>query len=276
MFGRLRAIAAVLGVAPRSSSAIADGKNPLDFIAPESHDAIRSHLGNPIVLFQMQFARQVAARDRAAHLLAAGITKARETDAVAHNALQYNLEAAATAPMIDRPMLMTNVVSSIERIHKRIGDLDVLSVGPRSEIEIFGLIGAGFSQARIRALDLFSYSPLVEAGDMHAMPYPDGAFDVIFLGWVLSYSKDQARVAREVLRVARHRAVIAIAGDYSAVPSTVFAAETTHMQSCQQVLDLFDGYVGRVYFRHDPELPDSPMVMAVFELEKNGTGRAGA
>ena len=68
-------------------------------------------------------------------------------------------------PRLDRPMLMANVVSSLARVQQRIDKLDVLSIGPRSEIEIFGLIGAGFSPDRIRAVDLFSYSPFVEIGD---------------------------------------------------------------------------------------------------------------
>ena len=49
----------------------------------------------------------------------------------------------------DRPMLMTNVVASLGRVQQNIGALDVLSIGPRSEIEIFGLIGAGFSAVSI-------------------------------------------------------------------------------------------------------------------------------
>jgi hypothetical protein len=246
-----------------------DGRNPLDFMHPETFATICSHIPNPHVMFQMQFARQVIARDRAAHLLGGNVAKARETDAVAHNAMRYNLEAAASAPELDRPMVLTNVVSSIERVQKNIADLDILSIGPRSEIELFGLIAAGFKQSRIRAIDLFSYSPLVEIGDMHAMPYADNSFDVIFLGWVLAYSKDQARAAREVLRVSRDRTIIAIAGDYSETSFSVFSNEETRMQSCQQVLDLFEGHVRRIYFQHDPELPDTAMVMTVFEVTKS-------
>ena len=246
-----------------------DGSNPLDFIRPETFAAIHSHLMNPHVLFQMQFARQVIAKDRAAHLLSVNLSKALATSAVAYNAMDYNLEAASSAPELDRPMVLTNVVSSIERVQKSISDLDILSIGPRSEIELFGLIAAGFRQDRIRALDLFSYSPLVEAGDMHAMPYADNSFDVIFLGWVLSYSKDQQLAAKEVLRVGRDRAIVAIAGDYSKTSCSMFNNETTRMQSCEQVLDLFDGHVCHVYFRHDPTPPDTAMIMTVFELTKS-------
>jgi hypothetical protein len=64
--------------------------------------------------------------------------------------------------------------------------------------------------------------------------------------------------------------VIAIAGDYSddSRERATFQNETTHMQSCNQVLALFGDAVGRVWFRHDPELPDVAMVMTVFEVRK--------
>jgi SAM-dependent methyltransferase len=146
----------------------------------------------------------------------------------------------------------------------------VLSIGPRSEIEIFTLMSAGFSRDRIRALDLFSYSPYVETGDMHAMPYPDCSFDIVFLGWVLSYSRDQAQAAREILRVCRDRAIVVLAGDYSDEhrENRTFNNENTHMKSCDQLLALFSGHVGNVYFRHDPDPPHVFMVMTVFEVRK--------
>jgi hypothetical protein len=68
----------------------------------------------------------------------------------------------------------------------------------------------------------------------------------------------------------RDRAIIVIAGDYSddTRDRSTFDNDTTHMQSTGQILDLFSGHVGKVYFRHEPELPDYKMVMTVFELNK--------
>ena len=132
------------------------------------------------------------------------------------------------------------------------------------------MIAAGFHPDRIKAVDLFSYSPYVEVGDMHALPCVANSFDVIFLGWVLSYSKDRLLNAKEIIRVGRDRAVIVIAGDYSddARDRRTFRNECTHMQSCDQLLALFGDQVGKVYFDHDPELQDVAMVMTVFELTK--------
>jgi hypothetical protein len=70
-----------------------DGKELMDFVRPETMTEIVSHLANPMVILQMQFARMVIARDRAAALLARTRKVDGPTPAVIHNALGYNLAA---------------------------------------------------------------------------------------------------------------------------------------------------------------------------------------
>lgn len=224
----------------------------------------------PGLLLQIREVRGQLSRERIGELIYRKAVRRVSDDApdVARNTLDYNLAAALESPDMDRPNIMIGVIMGIEKIWKNVGNLDILSVGPRSESEIFALMAAGFSPERIKALDLFSYSPYVDIGDMHAMPYPDKSFDVILLGWVLSYSRDQAKVAGEILRVARPGAIVALAGDYSddSRDRPTFENETTHMQSCDQVLALFRGHVGQVFFRHDPAPPATATVMTVFEV----------
>ena len=226
---------------------------------------------NPMHLLQIKKVRQLLAKQRAAALMARSeLKRASGGEDVAYNTIEYNIKGAIEAADLDRPARMVNVVTSVERIWKNISALDVLTIGPRSEIEIFALLAAGFVAPRLKALDLFSYSPYVDVGDMHATPYPDNSFDVIFFGWVLSYSRNQRAAAQEILRVSRDRTVIAIAGDYSddTRDRSFFRNDTTHMQSTDQILSLFDGHVGKIYFRHDPEMPEVEMVMTVFEVRK--------
>ena len=250
-----------------------DGRDPFDHISGAGFRAISKTLRrNPYSLLQVREIRQVLARERVHALMARNGTRRieRTGDRVVHNTLEYNLEGAMSAADQDRPAIMINVASAVERIQRNAAALDVLSIGPRSEIEIFALLAAGFSRDRIKALDLFSYSPYVEIGDMHAMPFADGSFDLVFLGWVLSYSKDQAHVASQVLKVCRDRAVVVIAGDYSDETHVkpTFRGENTYMKNCDQLLQLFAGHVGQVFFRHDPDPPHSWMVMTAFEVRK--------
>jgi SAM-dependent methyltransferase len=245
---------------------------PFQYLNGDTFDRIFVHLRrNPRFLLEVREVRQMLAGERIGNLMAAkSLDRVEGGGNVAHNTVDYNIQGAITAATLDRPSVMVNVVTSIERVWKNISKLDVLSIGPRSEIEIFAILAAGFDAARTKALDLFSYSPYVQAGDMHAMPYPDNSFDIVFVGWVLSYSRDQQAAAREIFRVCRDRAIVVLAGDYSdeSRDRSTFKNDTTHMQSTAQVLRLFEGYVGNIYFRHEPEQPEIGMVMTVFEVRK--------
>ncbi len=247
-------------------------RRPLTFPSPLLMTVIWWKLrSDPNCLLQVSEIRQIIAKYRAEALIRQGVKKSDASHgAIATNTLEYNLQGAMAASALDRPQIMFGVVCGIERVNRHRATMDVLSVGPRSEIEIFGMLGAGFSMDRIKAVDLFSYSTYVDIGDMHCLPYPDASFDIIFLGWVLSYSRDQQAVAKEIMRVARDRAIIVLAGDYSddSRNRPVFENTTSHMQSVAQLLGLFDGHVQNVYFRHDPSPPEVAMVMTVFDIKK--------
>ncbi len=256
--------------APRAL--LVNNKNPFDGLSWRGERELwRCLRRNPWLLLESAKVRQILARERLATFLKTqAIATARGDPArAAHSTLAYNIEALKTSAGVDRPMSLIRPLMSIGRIARDASAMKVLSIGPRSEIELFALLAAGFREDNISALDLFSYSPFINNGDMHAMPYSDNSFDVVLLGWVLSYSKDQAAVAREVLRVCRDGGIVAIAGDYSdrETVNDRFQGETTHMQSCERVLGLFSGHVGQVYFRHEPAGRREPLVMVLFEVQ---------
>jgi SAM-dependent methyltransferase len=78
----------------------------------------------------------------------------------------------------------------------------VLSIGPRNEVELDVLRREGRFE-RVTAIDLWSASPRIRRADMHAMPFADHAFSLIFASHVFEHAWDFARVARECLRVLR-------------------------------------------------------------------------
>ena len=84
----------------------------------------------------------------------------------------------------------------------------VLSVGSRYETEILYLKGVGFKN--VRGLDLFSYSPWIDIGDMHDMPYEDNHFDVMTLGWIVSYSDNIELLKKEIIRCSKNGSIISI------------------------------------------------------------------
>ena len=93
--------------------------------------------------------------------------------------------------------------------------LDVLSLGPRTEIELYYLwLFAGFSWRRIVGADLVSFSPKIQLADFSkALPFPDRSFDVIVASHCLEKSGDPAQTRDEIRRVARPGAWLLVSGD---------------------------------------------------------------
>jgi SAM-dependent methyltransferase len=198
--------------------------------------------------------------------------------AVIVNTIEHNLAQIGKGAALGRCDLLINVLKSIERVTDFAERNQILCVGPRTEAEILGLVGAGFPIANVRGLDLISYSPLVDLGDMHNMPYPDKSFDVIILGWVIGYSTDNARVAKEVRRVAKSGAVVAVGCEYEPKSAedlksmgVILEGDGPKYYNSQQYLDLFKDEIDTVFFRHD--VPRYKMgrsvsnIMAVFQLK---------
>ena len=80
-------------------------------------------------------------------------------------------------------------------------NLKILSIGPRSEGEIFNLFSKGFELDNITGVDLFSYSPLIHLGDMHNLNFKNRQFDVVFMGKCLAYSNNKNKALSEAKRV---------------------------------------------------------------------------
>jgi|AGTN01.2.fsa_nt_gi hypothetical protein len=259
-------------------------KNPFETLSREEAIQLLEDLRrNALQLLQVRSVRQRLAFHRFRRY-SQEVGEVQHTDATAQivgNTIKHNIASLKQSVGIDRPMLLLYPVLGLETVWKNAGNLRVLSIGPRSEMEIFSLLAGGFRAENIKALDLISYSPYVDIGDMHAMPYEADSFDVILLGWVIAYSRDVSAMAREVIRCAADRAVVAISADYADEASIAAAAKDTSLvltphtlenptmvQTCQQLLAPFAGHVGEVFFRHEPEPPHRNAAITVFEVRK--------
>lgn len=131
----------------------------------------------------------------------------------------------------------------------------VLDIGPRTEGELFSLMAYGFRMPNIRGLDLISYSPMIDLGDMHAMPYQDNTFDIAIASCVLVYSTDPKKACNEMVRVTKAGGLICISQD--TIPETGIAAVGAlgkQLNRIDDYLELFAPHVDRIFFSH--ELPD--------------------
>ncbi len=176
--------------------------------------------------------------------------------------IEYNKRAVSGVAVV-RSNQLIKPLSIIDPIYNNLEDLKVLSLGPRAEGEILNLVAHGFSLKNIRGLDLFSYSPWIDVGDMHKMPYKDSSFDVIVNGWCISYSHNPKKAAEEMLRVAKDGAIFAIGISYHTPEqiNKVYSrlkkehgeefGSLKHMQSVQELIGLFEDSVGEVFLRQD-------------------------
>tara|TARA_B100002051_G_scaffold82323_1_gene78562 strand:+ start:3452 stop:4399 length:948 start_codon:yes stop_codon:yes gene_type:complete len=72
----------------------------------------------------------------------------------------------------------------------------ILLVGPRSEYEIFSMFGHGFDS--VTAIDIFTYSNLINIMDLMKLDPNQNRYDIIVLGYVLPYLSDPAAAIKHV------------------------------------------------------------------------------
>lgn len=235
---------------------------------------------DPDSLMELTVVRARLAEARLKRQLAMAAVRTTQLDKrfVFQNAVEQDLQGLLQGSANIRPDKLVNVLKSLDWVVSKRDELKVLSIGPRSEIEIFSLIAGGFRAENIRGLDLISYSPFVDLGDMHSMPYAEKSFDIVILGWVLAYSKDNLRAVSEVLRVLKPGGMVAVGCEYNPksyedLKNSAGKLKDTypHFFSTEDILKLFEGSVSSVIFRHDirPEMKDRVgALMTIFETKK--------
>ncbi|MDA0782220.1 MAG: class I SAM-dependent methyltransferase [Rickettsiales bacterium] len=180
-------------------------------------------------------------------------------EGVGKNTIMHNLKGQKDVA-VNRSHLLIRPVIAIDKVIKNIENCKVLTVGPRTEGELFNLMGYGFKSKNIRGLDLISYSPKVDLGDMHNMPYEDNSFDVIFLGWVMAYSNDRVKAAKEIMRVAKSGAIIAVGASYDPKTDEEIQAQMGYLtgtddkfRNAEHMMEPFGDNIKHVYFCQDVE-----------------------
>lgn len=187
----------------------------------------------------------------------------------------------------NRMLLLIRPSLVIEKLPK---ESKVLVIGPRNEYDLLTLVGYGVAWKNIKGLDLISYSSHIDLGDMHDMPYVDNTWDLIISGWALSYSAHPQKAASEMLRVAKTGGILAIGIEYSDADAgdveallgysiQDYARLPRRINSVEEILALFEGHVGEIYFRHnapmkrshsrDGFVQDVSNIAVIFGVNKN-------
>jgi hypothetical protein len=130
--------------------------------------------------------------------------------------LRYEYSLDAYKKWLIKPLTRSSLVYQLASvlIWPNTFDKKMLIIGPRFESDIFFAMGYGFLRKNIAALDLFSYSRLIELGDGHNLRFEDSTFDIVILPWVLIYSNNQSVFISESKRVLKNNGILICAGDH--------------------------------------------------------------
>jgi len=204
-------------------------------------------------------------------------------DSIEHT-IKHNLKSLSNFGGV-RMNKLIRPISVLENVSR---DSRILVIGPRNEDDILSLIGHGFSSKNIIGLDLISYSPWIEVGDMHKTRFQDSFFDVIICGWTLSYSNEPNKFAKEMIRITKNKGIVAIGVEYSTLTEEqgikvhggydLRPESFDRINSTSQIQNLFDGYITDIYFNHDAPnrishtdklAKDVSNVVTIFSVRKN-------
>ncbi len=196
-------------------------------------------------------------------------------EGVTEGTVAHNLRGLANDVGVVRSDGLVKPLSVLECLPP---DARILCIGPRSEGELYNLAANGFRLEHLRGLDLISYSPRIDLGDMHALPYADDTWDAVLAGWVMLYSDDQPRAAREMVRVCHNGGVIAVAVEHNPKTREEIERELGYAPGSRQrfegvddLLALFAPHVERVYFSQEPTAQNRDRkgsIAAIFTVRK--------
>jgi hypothetical protein len=127
-----------------------------------------------------------------------------------------------------------------ERFHE---DSNILVIGNRTEADLLKIKSFGYRN--IKAIDLISYSPLVTLMDAHNITFSDDSFDIVFLPYVLPYSKNPALMAKNIIKVVKPGGIVAVAIEYDL---------SNKIKSVDDIKSIFEPHIKNVNFIYDAEL----------------------
>lgn len=177
--------------------------------------------------------------------------------------------------LLERPRYLIDPVMCLDKLGRSdLQSFKILTIGPRTEYEILMLYSYGFKPDNISGLDLISYSPWIDVGDMHDMPYSSNSFDLVIMGWVFAYSEDLEKVAHEVVRVTKPGGIISNGNNFIPDDTKAFNEKRIRMANCQEMLSYFP-YVDTLYFQNAPPTTDfkahdggDPHLITIFDIKK--------
>jgi SAM-dependent methyltransferase len=194
---------------------------------------------------------------------------------IKHNCKEFEENSFASFMRTNR---LISSLASISPVFEIPNKLKVLSIGPRTEMEILHLLGIGFLEDNIYSIDLIKSSPYITLADMHKIPFNENIFDVVISSWVINYSNNPKLVLSEMARVCKPEGLLCLGATHDHnkesfietknKPGLIDGSSFGSIKSLLKELD--EKYKLKMILSHEPKDAKSNKLMMIARLiEKN-------
>lgn len=183
---------------------------------------------------------------------------------VRQSVIEHNLSAFNHDAAFGCGNRMTTLMYPLSILIQDKTSAKILIAGPRTEDDIYLAKALGF--VNVKGVDLFSYSPYIELGDCHRLPYQDAEFDAVVMGWVIAYCGDPHLALREARRVLKPNGYLAIGWEW--VPGRQ-KNDNLHIRgnTVNEVSEYLDAIPMKLVFLNDPDIVDNHNKSLIFKKE---------
>lgn len=185
-------------------------------------------------------------------------------DAVGEHTLVHNIGALSFFAAFGMGNRMALLIYPLAAVLRNMPDAKILIVGPRTEDDIFWARSLGLNN--VKGLDLFSYSPWIDIGDIHSTSYDDQYFDAVILGWVISYSEKPEVIVKECKRILKLGGYLGFgieSDPEQRVSGNYGPPRVNDLNSCKDIVRIV---MEPVVFIHDPQINISTDNAVLFKL----------
>jgi SAM-dependent methyltransferase len=186
---------------------------------------------------------------------------------VKHNLTAFDMPRAAFGCGGRMELLIYPIVSYFR---KNRASIRILVVGCRSEDDIFWLKSYGFSDTY--GLDLFSYSKHILIGDIHNTDFADKTYDVVLLGWMISYTKDPGLVFKECKRILKDDGLLGVGLDHNPKQAAegIKAPRVNTLNSTADIKKMLDASISnKLVLEYDHYYGDDDRCVVISKMTSN-------
>ena len=193
------------------------------------------------------------------------------TDGVGKYTIEHNMGALAGRAAFGMGNRMSILLYPLAAALRDTEDPRVLIVGPRTEDDLF--LAKSLGMRNVRGLDLFSYSEMIDIGDMHQTSYPSASFDAVVLGWVISYSTAPQRLVEECKRILKPGGYLAFGIESNTEFRRTRVFHPPRVNPLNSGADIAEIVKLPIVFLHDPHLDRPTDNGVLFQFTAQGPQR---